>query len=354
MSSWGLPEISWREVTPLRVAQGSGITYDSGDGVGPLIEGREMMRLLSQLERIRSWIDAGIDDDGIVSPGSQARPPGVADEFLLQVACEICAVLDDEAFTPPGGSPFLPGKFVVFLSGEDDRQWQGDKRRGLREGLDHSLRLTAGSICGRRQLKKLAFAIELRVDGTLDKGQFRVKAFWDDDGSQTSVVPFNPNSSKTLLVETPPENEVTVVGVDPEVTVVNPEPHVVLYSIEVKRNGERQDLFSVTKPEITIGRSSQSVAVDLPIRGDAEVSRLHAVLARDAQGSYWLTPKGQNPVFLNDDEVQASEQVLVNLNDEIRICSFSLRIHAVAQDACPVLTDNDEAGRTQGTMNTIH
>ena len=46
------------------------------------------------------------------------------------------------------------------------------------------------------------------------------------------------------------------------------------------------------KNEITIGRGSRSISVDLPIKGDPEVSRVHAVLSRDNEGRYWLVAKG--------------------------------------------------------------
>lgn len=279
------------------------------------------MRLLAKLEPIRRWIDGGDDSDAVDVIGAQARPRRIAEEFLVQVAREIGSVMSEEAFTPPGGPTFIPGEFIVFLSGEDDKEWQGDKRRGLEQWLAHALRQRAAELFGQSQLNKSAFAIELRVDGTLEKGQFRVKAIWDSETSKTFVAPRNFGDRQTALLDLHPENELTV---------VNPRPRIVLYSIEVRRNGERQDIVPVTKPEITIGRGSQSVEVDLPIRGDAEVSRLHAVLTRDAQGLYWLTAKGQNPVLINDRERQRDEQVQVTPDDQINICSFSLHIQAVA------------------------
>src|SRR5207237_10100936 len=59
---------------------------------------------------------------------------------------------------------------------------------------------------------------------------------------------------------------------------------VELYSVEIWRGGVRQTVVPVSKPEITIGRGSKSVSVDLPIKGDPEVSRVHAVLTRDPAG----------------------------------------------------------------------
>jgi hypothetical protein len=41
---------------------------------------------------------------------------------------------------------------------------------------------------------------------------------------------------------------------------------MVLYSLEVRRNGERRDIVPVAKPVITIGRGSKSVEVDVAIQ----------------------------------------------------------------------------------------
>ena len=80
------------------------------------------------------------------------------------------------------------------------------------------------------------------------------------------------------------------------------------------------------RPEITIGRGSRSVTVDLPLKGDPEVSRIHAVLNMDDQGQYWITPKGRNPTLVNGRELPRDTGSQVVPDDKIEICSFSLRI----------------------------
>lgn len=277
------------------------------------------MKLLAKLEPLRCWIDGGDNNDLADGIASQARPRRLAEEFLVRVAREIGSVMGNEAFTPPGGPTYIPGEFIVFLSREDDKEWQGDKRRGLEQGLIHALRQRAVDLFGQSPLNKPAFTIELRIDGTLEKGQFRVKAIWDSETSKTFVAP--------RKVSTTPEGQGT--NHDGDMTVVSPRLRMVLYSLEVHRNGERLDIIPVTKPEVTIGRGSQAFDVDIPIKGDAEVSRLHAVLAHDAQG-YWLTAKGQNAVFVNDRELKRDERVQVAPDDKIRICSFVLCIQPVA------------------------
>ena len=72
-----------------------------------------------------------------------------------------------------------------------------------------------------------------------------------------------------------------------------------LYSIEVWRDGVREAVIPIMKQEISIGRGSRSVCAGLPIKGDPEVSRVHAVLSRDNEGRYWLVAKGRNATMDN-------------------------------------------------------
>jgi hypothetical protein len=110
-----------------------------------------------------------------------------------------------------------------------------------------------------------------------------------------------------------------------EVTRVSPRI-VELYAVELWRGGVRQTVVPITKPEITIGRGSKSVAVDLPIKGDPEVSRIHATLSRDPEGKYWLTAKGRNVTLVSGVEAPRDESVPVAPDDKIEICSYTLRI----------------------------
>jgi pSer/pThr/pTyr-binding forkhead associated (FHA) protein len=110
-----------------------------------------------------------------------------------------------------------------------------------------------------------------------------------------------------------------------EQTIVRPRIEE-LFSVEVWREGVRQAVVPITKPEITIGRGSRSTSVDLPLKGDPEISRVHAILARDESGQYWITPKGRNPTLVAGREVPREERSAVAPDDKIEICSFSLRI----------------------------
>jgi len=99
-----------------------------------------------------------------------------------------------------------------------------------------------------------------------------------------------------------------------------------LYSVEIWRSGVREAVVPIMKNEITIGRGSRSITVDLPIKGDPEVSRVHAVLSRDNEGRYWLVAKGRNPTTVNGKEISREEPTEVAPDQKIAICNFIIRI----------------------------
>ena len=279
------------------------------------------------IESIRKWIDGETGEDLLEAADEHAKPRRVWEEFLVKIAREVEAAMQREMFTPPGGPTYIPREYIVYLSAEDDKDWQGDKRRGLEQGLFHVLSERARELSGSTQLAVKSFAVELRVDGTLNKGEFRVQAVWDEtEAGHTMVtsridhssaeVNFNPNETIREFASDTSEAEQTIVR-----TKSAP-----LYSVEVWRNGVREAVVPVMKNEITIGRGSRSVSVDLPIKGDPEVSRIHVVLSRDNQGRFWLVAKGRNPTSINGREVVREEPTEIGPDEKIAICNFVLRI----------------------------
>jgi hypothetical protein len=281
---------------------------------------------LGLLESIRKWIDGETGEDLLEAADEHAKPRRVWEEFLVKIAREVEAAMQREMFTPPGGPTYIPREYIVYLSAEDDKDWQGDKRRGLEQGLFHVLSERARELSGSTQLAVKSFAVELRVDGTLEKGQFRVQPVWDETESGHTMV--TPRAEPTRASTTFNPNETireTAESVESEQTVVRPKASP-LYTVEVWRDGVREAVVPVMKPEISIGRGSRSVSVDLPIKGDPEVSRVHAVLSRDNEGRYWIVAKGRNPTVVAGRELPREEATEIAADQKIGICNFVLRI----------------------------
>ena len=284
------------------------------------------------MESIRKWIDGETAEDLVEFADEHAKPRRIWEEFLVKIAREVETVMQREMFTPPGGPTYIPREYVVYLSAEDDKDWTGDKRRGLEQGLFHVLSERAKELSGSTNLATKSFAVELRVDGTLEKGQFRVQGVWDEtESGHTQVTPrLTPREPQVNLNDTIRERADGSRGDEPsgevgEQTVVRPRIQE-LYSIEVWKDGVREAVVPITKPEITIGRGSRSITVDLPLKGDPEISRVHALLTRENDGRYWLTAKGRNPTTVGGRELPREERTNVQPDQKIAICNFVLRI----------------------------
>ena len=290
------------------------------------------------LESIRKWIDGEQGEDLLEAADEHSKPRRIWEEFLVKIAREVEAVMQREMFTPPGGLTYIPREYVVYLSAEDDKDWQGDKRRGLEQGLFHVLSERARELSGSNQLAAKSFAVELRVDGTLEKGQFRVQAVWDETESGHTQVnprvgsspapppPINLNDTIRERADgSQGDTEADGESGSSEQTVVRPRI-ITLYSIEVWKDGVRESVVPITKPEITIGRGSRSITVDLPLKGDPEISRVHATLTRENDGRYYLFAKGRNPTIVAGRELPREERTEVMPDQKIAICNFVLRI----------------------------
>jgi hypothetical protein len=278
------------------------------------------------LESIRKWIDGEIEEDPLATVDEQARPRRVWEEFLVKVAREIESVMQREMFTPPGGPTYIPPEYVVYLSNDDDKEWQGQKRRGLEQGLFHVLSERARELSGATQLATKQFAVELRVDGTLNRGEFRVQPVWDASEPGHTMVTARPEVGAVTTPDLAAQEPGGDGGEgDGEVTRVRARPQE-FYSVEIWHGGVRQSVVPVGKQEITIGRGSKTVEVDLPIKGDPEVSRVHATLGIDNTGKFWLTPKGRTPTLADGRELPRDEAVEVGPDEKIEICSYTLRI----------------------------
>jgi len=288
------------------------------------------------IESIRKWIDGETGEDLVESADEHAKPRRIWEEFLVKIAREVEAVMQREMFTPPGGPTYIPREYIVYLSNDDDKDWQGDKRRGLEQGLYHVLSERARELSGHTDLAAKSFAVELRVDGTLEKGQFRVQGVWDEtESGHTQVTPrasasqpaasAGVNLGDTVRERADGSSTETEAGEQSEATVVRPRIKE-LYTVEIWKDGVRESVVPITKSEVTIGRGSRTITVDLPLKGDPEVSRVHAILTRENDGRYWLVSKGRNPTTVAGRDLPREERTEVMPDQKIAICNFIIRI----------------------------
>src|SRR6188508_1620860 len=146
---------------------------------------------MSVLEKVRRWIDGETAELVLeeAARDAQVKPRSKAEEFIVKIARAVESVMQNEMVPLPQGTTIIPSEYTIFLSTEDDREWQGVKRKGLEQGLYHILAERAKEIAGKKKLETRSFVIELRIDGTLQKGDVRVQHSWEDsNASKTGVL----------------------------------------------------------------------------------------------------------------------------------------------------------------------
>ncbi|MEO6725049.1 MAG: FHA domain-containing protein [Blastocatellia bacterium] len=274
---------------------------------------------------VKKWLDG---EDAISQTPEQQQQLSEWDEFFVKIAREVETVMKREMFTPPGGQTYLPGEYIIYLSKDDDSMWQGRKREGLEEGLAMSLSERAKEMVGGKSLKTDKIALSLSIDGTLNKGQVRVQAVWDDDSPKTQVTARKKKVKAELSVA--PGDTDPLYPIDPandpndiERTVVR--PRAPLYVINFIRQGGEPEVFKSNKAKIEMGRGSKDFPVDVKLDGDQEISRKHAILSKQ-EGVFKLECVGRNAIEVDGREIQPGTNGEVKPGQTIKIGIYELKI----------------------------
>ncbi|MDQ3181784.1 MAG: FHA domain-containing protein [Acidobacteriota bacterium] len=320
---------------------------------------------MSILDKVRRWIDGETAEQVLedAARDAQIKPRSQAEEFIVKIAKAVEEVMQREIIPLPQGTTIIPTEYIIFLSENDDKNWQGAKRRGLEQGLYHILAERAKEIAGKKKLETQSFAVELRVDGTLEEGSVRVQHSWDDSSSnktgvlvrpknlpqmhdqpkqqtqppnnpilpipdfvQSQSVPANQPPPPTIQSLNVPQVSTYQTGGLEELTHVNKRLAKEFYKLEIWREGVRQNVVPIYQNEISIGRGSVSKPVDISLSGDPEISRRHLSLITDGENNFWIVNEGRNPAMINNYELQNNQKISVSPGVPIAICSYLLRI----------------------------
>lgn len=325
---------------------------------------------MSILDKVRRWIDGETAELVLeqAAKDAQVKPRSEAEEFIVKIARAVEAVMQKEILPLPQGTTIIPTEYTIFLSDPDDKEWQGVKRRGLEQGLYHILAERAREIAGKKKLETKSFVIELRIDGTLEKGEVRVQHSWEDSASNKTGVlarpkpaampdtqqrqptnaannsarPYTPPSHVQPPAFTPPRTTPQVApSTAPQATIqqavplsqedaevmTNVRPRVSeLYKLEIWMNGVRQNVVPIFNKEISVGRGSRSKPVDIALTGDPEISRRHVKIITDGAGGFWAVNEGRNPAMIATYELPEGQRVPFPPGTNLVICSYVLRI----------------------------
>ena len=322
---------------------------------------------LSVLDKVRKWID-GESAEGVLEDAArdaQVKPRSKAEEFIVKIAKAVELVMQNEMVPLPQGTTIIPSEYTIFLSDGDDKEWQGVKRRGLEQGLYHILAERAKEIAGKKKLETKSFVIELRVDGTLEKGELRVQHSWEDSASNKTGVLSRP---KSVPLPEPVPKRSTALPTSPNFHDPSPKPAnfsppsipsvpptfpnavidqavpidsaefeqmtnvrkrvTELYKLEIWLNGVRQNVVPIFQNEITVGRGSKSKPVDIALAGDPEISRRHLTIIADGNGKYWVVNEGRNAAAINNYELPPGQRIGLAPGVSLSVCSYILRIQS--------------------------
>ena len=280
-----------------------------------------MVNFSNLIGDFKKWLDG----DEVVAIENETPPARREwEEFLISLAREVEAVMQREMFTPPGGPTYIPPEYLVFLSREDDAQWQGAKREGLERGLNHVLSKHVSELIGDDDVQTRSLAIELRVDGSLEKGSFRVQPVWDTASPKTEVRPRKQTGS-----ESPSEPEANKDIGDDDATIVR--PRAPLFSLTISRDGEASETREFYQSTVSIGRGSKDFAVDLKLEGDLEISRKQATVEK-LEAGFVLTCDGRNPVEVGGRELQQGDRIELSAGEIFSIGTYQLQLTTRSQN----------------------
>ncbi len=305
------------------------------------------MGVTNWLGKIRAWVDG--DEFSEAPETGKKRGPSKWEEYLIAVARGIAEVMDEETLTPPGGVTYVPPEYIIFMSQDDDGEWQGVKRQALLQGLNTAIaeRIREMQQAGVK-FNTASMSIELRVDANLAKGRFRVQPVWEVD-EKTKVLarmpaakpisaplpptaPAVPVSPAPVTAPLPPtvdsEEATRVVARRPPVPEVEDDatrvrPRAPLFAVRVERDGATVKTHPVHKNAVTVGRGAQA---DIKVEGDMEVSRVHLRFDRAADGAVSVTCLGLNSIFVGEKEVLTDASAPVGAGETVRLCGFLLFI----------------------------
>lgn len=317
---------------------------------------------MSVLNKVRSWIDGDSSERVLeqAARDAQVKPRSKAEEFIVKIAREVEGVMQSEMVPLPQGTTIIPSEYTIFLSADDDKEWQGVKRKGLEQGLYHILAERAKEIAGKKKLETKSFVIELRIDATLEKGELTVQHSWEESASNktgvltrpkslpqippvqqkhvvsptdpnlkapTAAMPIFPTSDTPPTVARLPIQQAVPLSADDaeEMTRVGGRAKEI-YRLEVWRGGVRQNVVPIFQKSIVVGRGSKSKPVDIPLAGDVEISRRHLSIETDGAGNFWAINEGKNPAAINNFDLPAGQRVAIALGATLIICSYTLRI----------------------------
>ena len=112
----------------------------------------------------------------------------------------------------------------------------------------------------------------------------------------------------------------------------------------------RESVVPISKTRVTIGRGSRSITVDLPLRGDPEISRVHATLTRAERRPLLPACEGRNPTIVARPRTAARGTHGSHARSENR----DLQFRAADPTALNLVGESSETAIRRSTLRSDH
>ncbi len=289
------------------------------------MEGALRSNLYELFQKFQCWAD----NEEYIIP--MFRKKSQSDEFAEKIVREIECVMEKEKFRLPKGV-LIPTIYKIYISAEDSREWYGIKRDGLCHKLNNYIenRLRMLSI---ETLSKTF--VQLQTAQDVKQGEVEVTHQWEESSSPIEIR-FNKSSQAVNEYNCGDVSENTIApaalrqaafeyaDTDYETVVCSDSER--LFSLEIFYKGVHQCLIPIYQPHLTLGRGAPSVPVDIPLSGDMEISRRHAVLQMESDNLFRLLVIGRNTVTIGENTLSEGQATMCAFGETIEIGSYTLKM----------------------------
>ena len=278
------------------------------------------VKLQEMLHRCQAWID----NERYITKEFNVK--NRSEEFAEKVKAALETEMIRQKFSFQGERIYLPTKYVISISQQDNLDFTGLKRevllRELNKFVKDCFRLV-GMDSSDNEFIQLNAMTELKTS------EVKIQHYWEEKFSPEIV--FNKHSYSNEFDFTEDQCEKTIIAPrlenfeDGENETVIRQNFKRLFCLEIYHNGNPYNCYPIFQPEISLGRGSATYKVDITLKDDLQISRHHAVLNYQNDGLFNFTVTGQNPALVGTTPIFKGQSVNFKLEDYFQIGSYQLK-----------------------------
>lgn len=281
-------------------------------------------KLQEIIHKCQAWVDA----EKFIPKKFKTQSNG--EKFAEKILIELEAEMIKQKFSLDYSKIYLPTKYTVIISEADNQEFTGKKREVLINELNSFIERYFKLLGADYQSSKF---VELKPASEIQPNDIKILHCWEDCYSPNIVINqpspvFSNSEIYNFGDDTIVTNSKTQLDLDlpEEFETVFRKSIPKFYTLDIWRDGIRQNSLPIFQPEIAIGRGSPLIFVDVPLKGDLQISRHHAVLTYKKNDTFSLLVKGQNPAFVNNKPIYSGHIANLYWDANFQIGGYSLSL----------------------------